>query len=108
MSYVKTIVCLANSYKPPHGRCIAGREMLGSKFGRWVRPVSDRTTAELSFSEYRYEDNRSPEPLDIIDVPFLKPDPRHHQTENRVIASGQWKKVGHLDWGALKDLTDQP
>jgi len=106
--YTKRMVCLANSYKPPHGRCFAGREVVGNGFGGWLRPVSDRPTAEVSFSEYRYESNASPKLLDIIDIPLLKPDPRHHQTENHVIAPGRWAKVGELAWGALEKLRDRP
>jgi hypothetical protein len=49
--YKKTIVCLANSIKD-NGRCIAGREVLANRYGGWIRPVSDRATAELSLAEY--------------------------------------------------------
>jgi hypothetical protein len=35
--YTKTIVCLANSRKPPSGRCIAGREVTQTGFGNWIR-----------------------------------------------------------------------
>ena len=108
MSYVKTIVCLANSYKPPSGRCIAGREVLADGYGGWVRPVSPRPTAEVSFSEYRYEDNSSPRLLDIIDVPLLNAEPKHHQTENHVIDAGRWVKRGTLSWERLDHLRDNP
>ena len=109
MSYVKTIVCLANSYKPPQGRCIAGREVLAHGYGGWIRPVSTRPTAELQFSEYRYENNASPKILDIVDVPLLNADPRHHQTENHVIDVGLWVKRGELPWDALaEELRDRP
>lgn len=108
MSYVKAIVCLANSYKPPNGRCIAGKEVLAKGYGGWIRPVSTRPTAELSFSEYRYENNASPKILEIVDVPLLNADPRHHQTENHVIDAGRWVKRGELPWGALEQLRDRP
>lgn len=109
MSYLKRIVCLANSYKPPNGRCVAGREVLANGYGGWIRPVSARPTAELSFSEYKYEDNASPKLLDILDIPLLRADPRHHQTENHVIdATGRWVKRGELHWDALAELSDLP
>lgn len=109
MSYVKTIVCLANSYKPPNGRCVAGREVLASGYGGWIRPVSGRPTAEVSFSEYRYLDDATPKVLDIIDVPLLNAEPRHHQTENHVIDTGQhWVKRGEVPWSALEQLRDRP
>ena len=108
MACVKRIVCLANSYKPPNGRCFAGREVVGAGFGGWIRPVSPRPTAEVSFSEYRYENNSSPKLLDIIDIPWLNPDPRHHQTENHVIDAGRWVRVGELPFNAIGQLVDCP
>jgi len=109
MAYVKRIVCLANSYKPPNGRCIAGRETTGNEYGGWIRPVSERPTAELMFSEYRYENNTSPKLLDIVDVPLLNADPRHHQVENHAInAADRWVKRGELPWNALAQLLDRP
>jgi hypothetical protein len=108
MSYLKTIVCLANSYKPPNGRCIAGREILQEAFGQWIRPVSARETAEVSFAEYKYENNQTPQILDIVEIPLLRPEPRHHQTENHVIAAGRWVKKGRLAWNDLENIRDEP
>jgi hypothetical protein len=99
---------LANSYKPPNGRCFAGREVIGDGFGGWIRPVSSRPTAEVAFSEYRYENSSSPKLLDVIDIPLLNHDPRHHQTENHVIDSGRWVKVGELPFNMLEQLRDSP
>lgn len=110
MSYVKQIVCLAISYKPPDGRCVAGKELLpGGQLGGWIRPISVRTTAELSFSEYRYGNNASPKLLDVIDVPLLKASPHHHQTENHLIdARKRWAKHGEFSWHNLGQLRDDP
>ena len=109
MAYVKRIVCLANSYKPPNGRCVAGKEVLENGYGGWIRPVSARPTAEVSIRECRYENNASPKLLDIIDVPLLNADPRHHQTENHVIdAAERWVKRGELPWNALEQIRDRP
>ena len=110
MPETKKIVCLANSYKPPNGRCIAGREVLSAGgYGGWIRPVSARPTAEVLFSEYRYESNASPKLLDIVDVPLLNADPHHHQIENYVIdATRRWVKRGELSWDALEQLRDRP
>jgi Dual OB-containing domain len=108
MSYIKRIVCLANSYKTG-GTCIAGREVLEQSYGPWIRPVSARPTAEVMPSESRYEDNSNPRVLDIVDVPLLAPAPQHHQTENHIIdTTRRWKKVGELHWNALAQLCEQP
>jgi hypothetical protein len=109
MVYKKTIVCLANSYKPPNGRCIAGREVLTNGYGGWIRPVSDRETAEVSFAEYRYQNNQGPQILDLVEIPLLRAQPFHHQTENHVIdAQGGWEKRGQLTWNQLEAIRDRP
>ena len=110
MGYVKRIVCLANSYKPPNGRCIAGVEILrDGPFGGWIRPVSARNTAEVSSSEYKYQDGASPKLLDIIDIPLLKAAPHGHQTENHVLnPSGWWAKQGELPWDKLAQIRERP
>jgi hypothetical protein len=83
MGYVKRIVCLANSLKPPSGRCVAGIEVLGGNhYGGWIRPVSTRPTAEVSLDDYKYQNGHSPKLLDIIDIPLASAAPHNHQTEN--------------------------
>jgi hypothetical protein len=107
MAYVKRIVCLANSFKKG-GSCVAGREIIGTRLGGWIRPVGDRSTAEVKSSESRY-DKGVPKLLDIIDVPLLRAEPRHHQTENHVIdASQRWVKASELPFEALAQMVDRP
>ena len=67
MNYVKRIVCLANSRKMS-GRCIAGLEIEGDQVGGWIRPVSNRSTEEISLFEQRFEDGSEPDLLDIVEV----------------------------------------
>ena len=109
MAYVKRIVCLANSNKNG-GTCVAGREMLANgQYGDWVRPVSLRPTAEVSFMESLYANNQSPKLLDVIDVPLTAPAPHLHQTENHHIdASKPWIRLGKLAWNEVPRLRDRP
>ena len=110
MAYTKRIVCLANSFKPPNGRCIAGIELQADGApGSWIRPVSARPTAELSYSDYRYQNGSSPKLLDIVDIPLLHAAPHNHQAENHVIdASPRWEKRGELSWDQLEQFQDRP
>lgn len=106
--YSKRIVCFANSRKPG-GRCIAGREYAAGAVGGWVRPVSARTSAEISLDERRYENGQQPQVLDIITIPMLAHVPRGHQTENHLIdARYYWERTGVLDWDEVPQFVDAP
>jgi len=109
MSFVKKIVCLANSFKTG-GSCIAGREVLQTgAYGGWIRPVSGRPTAEISFQESWCTSNSSPRLLDVLEIHFLKAAPRGHQTENYEIdPSKRWVKQGVLPWSELGNLVEKP
>ena len=108
MGSVKRLVLLANSRKHS-GRCIAGKELLGSGYGPWVRPISERPSAEVSLHERSYENGKEPQILDIVEVPLLKASPSLHQTENHLIDSGLcWLKKGELKWTDLDQLIDHP
>jgi len=88
---------------------VAGRELLPNGYGGWIRPISDRPTAEVSFAEYKYADNTSPKLLDIVDIPLLTAQPLHHQTENHLIDTrSRWVKRGEFPWNALEQLLDNP
>lgn len=109
MNYIKRIVCLANSRKPPSGRCIAGKEALENGYGYWIRPVSARPSAEVSEEERRYENGQDPRLLHIIDVPMIEAAPSLHQTENYIIDGDYyWTKRGELTWTELSQLVDRP
>jgi len=108
MHYTKRIICLANSRKML-GRCIAGLEMVGEGVGGWLRPVSNRSTAQISRSDRRFEDGSEPDLLDILDIPLLEPRPYSCHTENHLIDDKScWVKVGEFSRQQLPQLCEVP
>src|SRR3954454_3491042 len=83
-AYSKTIVVLANSRKIS-GRCVAGKEVAGTGFGNWIRPVSARPVGELSEGDRQFQDGTDPKLLDVITIPMSKHSPHGFQTENHEI-----------------------
>jgi hypothetical protein len=82
-----------------------GQDVLTNGFGGWIRPVSDRETAEVSFAEYRYQNNQAPQ----MEIPLLRAQPVYDQTENHVIdSSGLWDKKGQFQWNQLEAIRDGP
>lgn len=105
--YEITILCLANSRKPPSGRCIAGKTFDGEKTEGWVRPVSIRTSHEVSEEERRYEAGTKAQLLDIVSVPLIETSPFGHQTENHTLdASYYWEKKGKATWAQVRAAVD--
>lgn len=106
MTQVKRIVCLANSRKLA-GRCIAGREWASGNGGKWIRPVSSRTTQEVSEYERQYDDGSDPKVLDIIDVPLIEPQPYGIQRENWLLdPTYYWTKAGTCSPFQLEPFAD--
>jgi hypothetical protein len=105
----KQIVCLANSRKPPSGRCVAGREYSGGEAGPWIRPVSARSGLEISEEERRYDDGTQVSVLDVLQITFLQPQPHGHQIENHVIDDGYyWSKVGQCTFKDVLPMVQRP
>jgi hypothetical protein len=105
--YWRTFICLANSRKPPSGRCVAGKVFRGNLAGKWVRPVSARQGREVSEEERRYENGKRSQLLDIIKVPLIEHLPSGHQTENHLLAEDHyWEKDGTASWEQVVALVD--
>ncbi len=108
MPVVKCLLCLANS-KKMSGRCVAGREVLDSGPGPWIRPVSARPTEEVSEDERQYQDGSDPRVLDVIDVPLIRHQPHACQTENWLLdPSYYWSRVGQIGWAELQRYVENP
>jgi hypothetical protein len=108
MPYQKTIVCLANSRKMS-GRCIAGKEIDSHKrFGEWIRPVSDRSSQEISEEERQFENGGDPKLLDIVRIEMLEARPHAPQLENHLIDTRRyWVNRGRVTWDELKGAIDE-
>lgn len=105
--YEITIICLANSRKPPSGRCIAGKKYEGEHHGEWIRPVSSRPGREVSEEERRYENGSKAQLLDIVTVPLEEHSPFGHQVENHILADDYyWNKHGTATWNEVCDIVD--
>src|ERR1022692_1561213 len=108
MPYIKTIVCLANSRKLT-GRCVAGKEWDGQKFGAWCRPVSARDRGELTAERWYSKTWRDPQLLDVIEVALLAPRPSGFQIENHLVdPSVHWKHLGRIAARQLLPALDRP
>ena len=108
MSYTKTIVCFANSRKTS-GRCVAGKEWRNGVSGEWLRPVSSRSSHEVSEEERRYQNGRDPQLLDIVAVPCLSHESLPHQRENHLLdPSLYWQREGTLAWSGVANWLDSP
>jgi len=106
--YSATIICLANSRKPPSGRCIAGKELKDNRVGGWLRPVSARAGHEVSEEERRYENGIKAQLLDILTVPLIRPAPFEHQVENHILDDKfYWTKSGSANWNQVVSCVDE-
>ncbi len=104
--HLKRIVCLANSRKLS-GRCIAGREIAGSKAGPWIRPVTDPEHQEISECERQYQDGSDPQVLAVINIPLIRPHPHLFQQENWLLdPKFYWEKAERCNWDRLQTFLE--
>lgn len=104
----KDVLCLANSRKL-EGRCVAGKEVMATGPGDWIRPVSDRDKQEVSERERQYENGEDPRVLDVISIPLLAHQPRGCQTENWLLdPQAYWVKRRQATWPEAARFVDSP
>jgi len=108
MTYVKTIVCLANSTKRDPNRCIAGRELVNNQLGSWIRPVTGDATIEGAIppSVSRLDIGRQIAKLDIVEMTFDRASPKGCQIENHLLAPVQWRYIGAWQLASLPQLAN--
>ena len=109
MTSLKSMICITNSRK--HGQhCIAGKELLETDIGKWIRPVSNLPTGELTPRHFQLSDGRPLNILDIVKIPLLKKDLRPtmpYQTENYIIDEKKpWERIGCFPKANLLNLVD--
>ncbi len=111
---IKRILVLANSTKHHPKSCVAGRELIDeeggkTKWGGWVRPVSNHDEGALDFVERRLSDTKDPKLLDVVQLPLSAPENNPLQPENWLIQPGQaWTKESVRDAHILSSLVEEP
>jgi hypothetical protein len=110
----KRILVLANSTKHYPKSCVAGRELIDegggeTRWGGWVRPVSNHDEGALDFVERRLSDGKDPNPLDVIQLPLSVRETNPLQPENWLIEQGvAWTKESTNDARVLSSLAEEP
>jgi hypothetical protein len=104
--YTRTILCLANSRRPG-GRCVAGKAFADGATGAWLRPVNAENQNAISEMDLQYEDGKSADVLDIIEIPLIEAKPLGHQAENHLITPDYyWTKQDDATWAQIVNATD--
>ena len=110
---IKRILVLANSTKHHPRSCVAGPEVIDegggkTRWGGWIRPVSNHDEGALDFVERRLADTKDPKPLDIIQLSLSAPENNPLQPENWLIELGQpLIKHSAFDVQALQQLVEE-
>lgn len=108
MTYIKTLVCLANSWKH-HDMCVAGLELTERGAGDWIRPVSARSGHGISTAEQTLADGSVPAVLDVITVGLRAHTPADFQTENWLLdPTLRWTRTGRWTHADALAVVDQP
>lgn len=109
----KRILVLANSTKHYPRSCVAGRELIEeggkTRWGDWIRPVSNHDEGALDFTERRLATGADPKPLDIVQASLSSSQSNPIQPENWLIEPGQaWTKISTASVQDLLPLVEEP
>ncbi len=86
------VVCLANSRKY-NNKCVAG---INLKTGQWIRPITNTESGAIP-NYLTLINGRSLQVLDLVDIPLNEKERGNgHESENRLILSGEWKITGKV------------
>ncbi len=106
---VKTVLVLANSVRSDPSRCVAGREVIDDRFGRWVRPVSRSGSGEVSYGERTLTNGHEVSVLDVVRMPLTGRVADELQPENWAIRGERtWTLVRRARFRELQDLVENP
>jgi hypothetical protein len=110
----KRILVLANSTKHYPKSCVAGRELIDeeggkTRWGDWIRPVSNHDEGALDYVERRLMTGIDPKPLDIVRICLRANENNPLQPENWFIELGQaWVKDSSVSVQDLLPLVEEP
>lgn len=113
MAITKTIVVLAKSIK--HGKyCIAGKDIESKE---WLRPVSDKNGAELSYEQSKCINNQwklegnppyNSKILQKLEIKLLQHVPLMNQPENYLVSEDIWQHKYNIEKSEIKNYLDEP
>lgn len=108
MPYSKIILCLACSTKP-HGRCVAGKELVEGRGAGWIRPVTPGAHSAITNAQRRYANQYSAVALDVVEIQLDQPQLTGFQAENHLIqVPSQWRFVRKHSVDNLAAFIDTP
>lgn len=108
MPYTKVILCLACSTKP-YGRCVAGKELAGGRFGGWIRPVTPGNHSSITNAQRKYQNQYSAVALDVLEIQLDRQQLIGFQAENHLIqVPSQWRFIRKWSVDDLVGLVDTP
>jgi len=76
-------------------------------YGAWVRPISDRSTHEISEEERRFENGGRGQVLDVVSIAMIESRPARHQRENHLIDKNYyWELQRRATWPDIVGAVD--